>query len=436
LRIVIIAVGSRGDVQPYVALARGFQAAGDSVLLATHTEFATFVRNYGVEFAPLEGDPRAVLESDAGHGWQKAGANPVRSLYHMREVAKPIVSQLVRDCWEACQGADAILYSVLGFFPVYMVAKKLGIPAYPAFLQPSAPTRAFANYRMPPAPRRLGRARGQYNRLSHIFVDQLFWQMLRSLLQEARPQIPDAPPLPLLHPLVREEAQGKLHLYGYSRYVLPPPKDWGPWNKVCGYWFLDHLPTWEPPADLLAFLAAGPPPVFIGFGSMNNRDPEGVTNLVLEALAQTGQRGILATGWGGLHTADLPETVFPVGDTPYSWLFPKMAAVVHHGGAGTTAEGLRAGVPSVLIPFFTDQPLWARRVAALGVGPTPIPRKQLSADRLAAAIAQAVRDEPMRARAVKLGAKIRSEDGIAEAVSIIHQLIPHHARTLLAAGAR
>jgi UDP:flavonoid glycosyltransferase YjiC (YdhE family) len=170
----------------------------------------------------------------------------------------------------------------------------------------------------------------------------------------------------------------------------------------------------------LAFLAAGPPPVFIGFGSMNNRDPEGVTNLVLEALAHTGQRGILATGWGGLHTADLPETVFPVGDTPYSWLFPRMAAVVHHGGAGTTAEGLRAGVPSLLIPFFTDQPLWARRVAALGVGPTPIPRKQLSADRLAAAIGQAVGDEPMRARAAKLGAKIRSEDGVAEAVAIVH----------------
>ncbi len=352
---------------------------------------------------------------------QKAGANPVRSLYQMRQVAKPLIRQLVSDCWRACQGADVVLFSVLGFFPVYLVAKKLGLPAYPAFLQPSAPTHAFANYRLPPAPRRLGPARGYYNWTTHLLVDQLFWLMLRSLLQEARYQIPHAPPLPVLNPLLSAHASQTLHLYGYSRYVLPPPRDWGAWHQVCGYWFLDRLPTWQPPQELLAFLAAGPPPVYIGFGSMNNRDPEGVTGLVLQALAQTGQRGIVATGWGGLHGANLPETVFPVGDVPHNWLFPQMAAVVHHGGAGTTGEGLRAGVPSVLIPFFTDQPLWARRVAMLRVGPMPIARKDLSVDRLTTAIGQAVKDAQMRDRAVRLGAKIRSEDGVAQAVAVLHR---------------
>jgi sterol 3beta-glucosyltransferase len=142
---------------------------------------------------------------------------------------------------------------------------------------------------------------------------------------------------------------------------------------------------------------------------------------VLEALAQAGQRGLLGAGWGGLEMEKPPENVFKVEDAPYDWLFPRMAAVVHHGGAGTTGAGLRAGKPTVICPFVADQPFWGRRVAALGAGPPPIPQRRLTADNLASAIRQAVEDAVMRKRAADLGEKIQPEDGVGQAVSLIEK---------------
>ena len=223
-------------------------------------------------------------------------------------------------------------------------------------------------------------------------------------------------------------------LYGYSRHVVPIPPDWGPWLHVTGYWFGARDPAYQPPAELAAFLAAGPPPVYIGFGSMVDMETAAVTRVVLEALQITGQRGVVSGGWSDLGAGSLPESVLRVGAVPHDWLFPRMAAVVHHGGAGTTAAGLRAGVPSVLVPFFADQPFWGRRVAVLGVGPKPIPRKQLTAERLAAAIREATGDTVMRQRAVDLGARIRSEDGVAAAVEVIESLVSARSRGTEAPG--
>jgi len=204
--------------------------------------------------------------------------------------------------------------------------------------------------------------------------------------------------------------------------VLPPPADWDERMHVTGYWFLDPVDAWTPPADLLEFLQAGSPPIFIGFGSMSPRNPEAMTQVILQALARTRQRAIILSGWGGLRAANVPDTVFTLDSIPFSWLFPRVAAVVHHGGAGTTAAGLRAGVPSIIVPFFADQPFWGQRVMDLGVGPAPIPRKELTAERLAQAIQMAVTDQPLRERAADLGTRIRAEDGIARAVELVKQI--------------
>jgi UDP:flavonoid glycosyltransferase YjiC (YdhE family) len=208
-------------------------------------------------------------------------------------------------------------------------------------------------------------------------------------------------------------------LYGFSPAVIAKPPDWGPRIHVTGYWFLDAAAAWRPPADLVAFLDEDPPPVYVGFGSMVNREPEATTALVLEALRQAQVRAVLVSGWGGLSPGDLPPTVYMLEAIPHAWLFPRVAAVVHHGGAGTTAAGLRAGVPSLIVPFFGDQFFWGARVAALGVGPPPIPRKELTVARLAQALQEVRGDEAMRRRAAMLGATIRSEDGVARAVEVI-----------------
>jgi UDP:flavonoid glycosyltransferase YjiC (YdhE family) len=210
-------------------------------------------------------------------------------------------------------------------------------------------------------------------------------------------------------------------LYGFSPSIINPPSDWQN-THVTGYWFLDEDPNWTPSKDLMDFLLEGAPPVFIGFGSMGNRNPEATADLVLQAIAIAGQRAILQSGWGGLSKRDLPDTVFILDSIPHSFIFPYMAAVVHHGGAGTTSAALRAGVPSIVIPFFGDQPFWGNRIAELGCGTEPIPRKKLTAENLAEAIQMAVTDRSTCETAANLGEKIRAENGIAKAVAIVNQL--------------
>ncbi len=200
---------------------------------------------------------------------------------------------------------------------------------------------------------------------------------------------------------------------------MPKPPDWGDHIFVTGYWLLDSPPGWQPPADLAAFIEFGPTPIYVGFGSMSARDPRATTQLIVEALRRTEQRSVLSTGWSGLADADLLESVFAVESIPHDWLFPRMAAVVHHGGAGTTGAGLLAGIPNVIVPAAGDQFLWGEGVEALGVGPKAIPRKRLTVERLAEAIQVAVNDASTRERAKALGECVRADDGIALATRII-----------------
>jgi sterol 3beta-glucosyltransferase len=416
MRITIFSIGSRGDVQPYVALGRGLQAAGHTVRVATHDEFAAFVQSWGLGLFSLQGNPRKALESDEGRAWLETANNPVTFFRRLRRLAEPALEQLLVEIRSACQDTDAILFSPLSS-PAAHVAEKLKIPAYAAYLQPNTPTRAFPSPTAYAGPN-LG---GAFNWLSQVAVEQLAWQMLfRSRINRWRTESLELPPVSIWGPY--RQLRGRApHLYGYSPTVLPKPADWGPCVHVTGYWFLDPPDDWQPPADLVDFLESGPPPVYIGFGSMNNRDPKAVTEIVLATLARTGHRGVLLTGWGGLDVTGLPDSVFTVSDIPHAWLFRRTAAVVHHGGAGTTGAALRSGVPSIVVPFFADQPFWARQVHRLGVGPKPIPRKQLSVEQLVDAINTAVSDQAMRRRAAEIGQRIQQEDGVARAVEAFHR---------------
>jgi sterol 3beta-glucosyltransferase len=214
---------------------------------------------------------------------------------------------------------------------------------------------------------------------------------------------------------------GAPSLYGYSPSVIPKPPDWDEYHHVTGYWFLDAPPNWQPSAELTQFLDSGSAPVYIGFGSMSHENPERQARLVLRALELSGQRGVLLTGWGGLTRSSAPPTVFFVDDVPHAWLFPRMAAVVHHGGAGTTSAGLRAGVPNLITPFGGDQIAWADRVVKLGVGLQAGVAQRLTAEKLAKAIHTSVNDSALRARATALGERIRAEDGVAHAVEVLER---------------
>ncbi len=417
MRITILAAGTRGDVQPYIALALGLQQAGHPVRIAADTPFADWIHSFGLDFAPLQGNLRDLMEGEAMQELL-AKSHTLRLLREINGVMQQVIEGFTADIWNACQGSEAIIFSLVAVAG-YGAAEALGVPTFWAPLQPMSRTRAFPSI-LAPNGRRLA---GPLNWLSHLAEEQLVWQASRRFINNWRRETLHIPPFPFLGPFARIEKEHLPTLYGYSPAVLPKPADWGNWLHVTGYWFLDRSPDWQPPAALLDFLNAGPPPVYIGFGSMSNREPEKLTGLVVEALALAGQRGILVSGWGGLGGLELPPTIFQAEAIPHDWLFPQVAAVVHHGGAGTTAAGLRAGKPTVAVPFSFDQPFWAQRVYELGAAVQPIPRRRLAAERLAAAIRQAVDDPALRERAAAVGNQVRGEDGVARAVEAFQESV-------------
>jgi sterol 3beta-glucosyltransferase len=419
MQILAIALGSQGDVQPYVALAKGLQADGHSVRLMTHTNYERLVTSHGIEFYPVKGNVQEIVESPEMRALLEKG-NFLAINKHTSKLARSVAIDWMQAGLAACQDMDLIVVGVGGLNIAVSLAEKLQIPLLPAFLFPFTPTRSFPGILFPQSLTKLG---GTFNWLSHLLLRQIMWQGFRTADGLARKQVLNLPARSFWGPYQSPAMHRYPTIYGFSPSVIPQPADWHK-TEIVGDWFLDAS-DWSPPADLVGFLQSGAPPVYIGFGSMGSRKPEETADLVLQAIARTGQRAILQAGWGGLSKADVPANILMVNSVPHTWLFPRMAAVVHHGGAGTTAAGLRAGVPSIVIPFFGDQPFWGQRVADLGVGTAPIPRKQLTVERLAQAIHRAVTDPVIRQRAADLGATIQAEDGIGNVVSTVRDIERH-----------
>lgn len=416
MRITMLTIGSRGDVQPYVALGVGLRAAGHEVRLATHEPFRALVSSHGLEFVPLPADPKEIIAGRHGQAWLDSGDSIIRFVSRFLRLFRPLLKAYLAETSQACVGSDTIIYSPLAF-AAYHAAEALGVPAYQASILPVTPTREFPVF--PMAGKRSWGA--TYNLLSYTLYEQGSWQALRSVVNRWRTETLGLPALPVIGPFKEFRARGIPHLYAFSAAVIPKPRDWPESDHITGYWFLDRPAAWQPPAELVAFLDASPSPVYIGFGSMIAKDPAELFDIAADALRRAGRRGVVSTGWMGAGHVDPTDDVFGIEDVPHDWLFPRMAAVVHHGGAGTTAAGLRAGVPSILAPFFADQPFWAHRVMQLGVGPPPVPQKRITVERLAHAIRAATNDDGMRQRAAALGERIRAEDGVGTAVRLIAQ---------------
>lgn len=425
LRVALLALGSRGDVQPFVALGLALRARGHRVRLLAAADYADLAAAYDMPFAPLIGAIRDLMDTGMALEALDSARGRLPIGFARRFVAQvaPLVPPLAADALAGCADADMIVASTLGCHVGLSVAERLGLPLIPAHFHPSGPTWAAPDVSFPPAPPGMP-LRGPYHRLSHTLAAHGIPQLLHAPLNAARATLG-------LAPLSRAGAwrlarrRPPLALYAYSPSLSPRPRDWPAFRQICGPWLLDTPASWEPPPELAAFLASGPPPVYVGFGSiLAGRDPAGVAALVSAALARAGRRGLLYRGaWGDLDGFALPAHMLRIGDTPHGWLFPRVAAAVTHGGAGTVTAALRAGAPPVVLPAFGDQRLWARHVAELGVGPPPIPRADLTVDRLAGAVESACLDQTIRRRAVDLGARIAAEGGAARAADLLEATI-------------
>jgi len=410
MRVAIQTLGTRGDVQPYIALALGLIRRGHEVQIAAPVQFSTFVRGRGIAFAPLPGEFLALMDTPEGKA-AIAGGRGFSAGFKLLKHVRPLMRSLLDAEWAAVRAfvPDVVIGHPKSIATPHM-AEALARPFILASPLPGfTPTSAFPSPLLPFA------SLGPLNRTSHTLAIKgaglLFGKMIAEW-REATLGLARHSPAP-------RAPSGTL--YAYSPQVVPVPPDWSREVLVSGYWFLDS-DDWEPPQDLAAFLDAGESPIYVGFGSMPGLDAQRLATMVIEALTITGKRGVLATGGGALAAENTPSQINVVVDAPHDKLFPKVAATIHHGGAGTTAASLRAGKPTAVCPFFGDQPFWGRRIVALGAGPPPLDRKALTAESLAAAIV-AMDDPRMRNRAAILGDAIRQEDGVAAAVDFIERMV-------------
>jgi sterol 3beta-glucosyltransferase len=399
MRITVLSVGSRGDVQPLLGFGLGLAAAGHEVRVAAFPGFERQVRAAGLDFAPLAEGRISRGETAEDRRVAQRGLRQTPALVALVKDARSVVGERLADALAACEGAEVIVTNELALLLGWQAAEHFGCELVRARLCP---------------PPRLA------DRRAALVVRQAAWLLMRRWLASAR-RTSGLPPLSLREPLAQLTAKRTLELRAYSPAVVPDSAQAGPAMRVTGYWFLENDVDPEPPRELLQFLADGPPPVCIGFGSMIDADPTGMRELAVEALRRAGQRGVLIRGAQGFGRVQLPDSVFAVGAISHDWLFERCSAVVHHGGAGTTATALRAGVPSIVVPHMVDQHAWGRAIHALGAGPRPIRRRRLSAERLHEAIAATVADGHMRERTAALGAQIREEDGIKCAVEVFEQ---------------
>jgi UDP:flavonoid glycosyltransferase YjiC (YdhE family) len=414
--ITLLTLGSRGDIVPYLALGRRLRAAGHAVRVVTHANFAPLAADYGLDFHPIRLDVKSLVASHEGQQLLGAGQNVLRQAAAIKRTFVRLSDETARDLLDpTLRVTDAVLCQLPGALYGADLAEAAGVPLIQLAVMPLERTRQWPHLACPAW---LGRLPG-FTHLSYPLVEQLVWQMFRPSINRFRRRL-GLRPQGMRGYFRQLGARGVPVLNAFSPLVVPRPPDWPAHIHQTGYWF-PHDPAWQPPPALLRFLEDGPPPVFLGFGSMPLRDPARTAATLLEALRLSGQRGLLHAGWGGLAAADLPPTVFPLRYAAFEWLFPRTAAVVHHGGSGTTAMGLRAGVPSVLVPFTFDQFFWAERVQALGAGPRPVPYAALTAPRLAQALTAAVTDPTLRARAHTLGQALAAEDGLGQAVAVIER---------------
>ena len=403
MRVLIVTSGSMGDVAPYTGLGRRLRDAGHQVTVATHAGFAAVFAAAGLPFEPIPGDLRAILPQARGQDGRSSGTGP-RALAQLLRIARPLIAELGDGIAAAAAKTrpEAILLSTVVAPLGYQVAEAAGVPWAGVFLQPVAPTGDFGSVLLG------GRSIGRWgNRAVTTVANTVSQGLYAGPVQDLRRSL-GLPHQPIRELRTWQDGGRYPTFHGFSTAVVPRPADWRPQLEVTGYWWPAH-PPWTPPPELANFLAAGPPPVFIGFGSMGPGQGERLSGPVLAAVRQARVRAVVQAGWAGLDVSS--SEVLTIGEAPHDWLFPRMAAVVHHAGAGTTAAGLRAGVPAVPVPVLADQPFWADRLHRLGAAARPIPLSRLTAGALAAALTDVTTNPHRSARAQALAARLRTEDG-------------------------
>ncbi|WP_394842209.1 SAM-dependent methyltransferase [Pendulispora brunnea] len=426
MKITLLASGTRGDVQPFVALALALQRRGHDVRVAAAQGFADMVAQSGARHVPLSADYEEIFQSEEGVRWLSAG-NTFKLMQMLADMDRRIRPRMNRELLAASEGADAIIGNLVIENAAACIAEKLGVPLILGYTMPVLPNSDFPSpffaKRMFNGRKMAGRT---MNRLTHSLLETVYWQTQKKIVNGWRAEL-GLPPTSISM-RVRLWRAGVPILHCYSTHIVPRPSDWGDANVMTGYWTMPEdmrmRACGDPSPELVRWLEAGSPPVYLGYWRLPVTDKAAMLRLAVDVANTLGIRFVIGANWTEQEIAALrvPENIFITSSVDHDWLFERCSATVHHGGAGTTAATLRAGLPMVIFPLCNDQPFWGRRITDLGVG-TCMPFEQLTATRLGQAL-RGIQSEDVRTRARKLGEALRREDGIATAVRTIEERLP------------
>lgn len=413
MRIHILVIGTWGDIRPNVVLAQALQTEGYELILYSSENFREWVEKHGIRFVSLSVDVQGIMERIAYNN------NPLVLMDNIQKFLSPALFQVGKEMIPHLQKGDTFIVIAGGLGLISGFVEKFDLRLILFNLQPLTPSRELGPIAAPALPKAMP-MRETLNYQLGYFSQRMSFGLFGVQGNKLRKDLLGIPEQKWSQ--FRRMLDETPTITAVSRHVFPEMKSWKAHQRLTGYLFDDDT-SWQAPQALLDFLAEDEKPVYIGFGSMNDRKAETTTDLVLEAIRRSGKRAVLLSGWAGLGAKQMPKDVFLLDYAPHQWLFPRMAAVVHHGGAGTTGAGLAAGVPSVIVPFFADQPNWATIVHELGAGTKPIPRNKLTADKLAAAIHEATSKPEIQIKSASLAQAIRAEDGKSEAVKAIKEFL-------------
>ena len=409
MNITILTYGSRGDVQPFIPLSLGLFSRGHSVKLAAPARFKSLVEEQQIPFVPLAGEPEELsrLLNDSG-------TNMMKTVRGLMDHAIEIGADILQQAEKACQDADLIIHTFMHCIGAHTLAREKNIPDIHIQLFPMfTPTGDYPNISLPDLKIR------SLNRWTHVFSHQIAFWTSRLGYEQVRRRI-GIPRRKLYSPFVEDPLRPPTPvLCAWSPSIIPPSSDWFPAVHVTGYLFGNHDAGYQVPDELQKFLDAGEAPICVSFGSMLNRDAEKIDGIIREAIRQTDHRAIILSGWSDIKNLSTKNILY-MDAVPHQWLLPRCKMIIHHGGAGTTSAGLRAGIPNLVIPHTADQPFWGIRVHDIGAGPKPIAVKKLSVQNLTRAIAEGD-NGVIRKRAQAIGQALRSEDGVGTCVQWIEK---------------
>lgn len=399
--ITIICAGSRGDFQPYVALAQRLKILGEEVRISGFSQFENFVRGYGIDYVPIEVDYEELGVDPKMLKQAGSADNPLKMILTFNKMKK-YGAQIAKQTYDSLEGSDLIVYHpgcVIGYF----AAQEMNISSVLATPFPMNKTEEYLSVVT------YGKARPTRinKKISYKMIQGMLWLASSNTVKQYWKERFGRIPKNFKSPYERI-SKDHIAMVSCSNFVFPRPKDWNKNIYQSGYWFVEENKEYKPSKELESFINNGEKSVYIGFGSVFDSDEKDkIVKIIIDALKKCGKRGIIS-GMGKVD--NLPNNIIAVDGIPHTWLFEKVSVVCHHGGAGTTAAGFRAGVPSVIIPFSNDQFAWAHRAFDLGVGAKPIYKKDLTADKLAEGINYALNKDIIE-RAEILSKNIALEDG-------------------------